>query len=247
MSLERSNCFYTSIKLLVFAFLLVAINNHIAFAQSAVQLGPRFEFSDPAPQVFFVNKMQVSYSGGPVILSSSAKGMDGISSDDQVTITVTRPDGSVREFDFIFGRPNNLGLPITIGPQDVTFLFQNGVNTVSIVYRNNFGGAFSTAYFLVGNVTVPLNDCERDLGLALAEIDRLEQALASAQNNANAANGAVDAAVRRVESDLQQVFNDPRFTIPGNSPLEKLQNLINAVVQLEKGRKQGIYQNLTNK
>jgi hypothetical protein len=53
--------------------------------------------------------------------------------------------------------------------------------------------------------------------------------------------------VNGVEADLRRAFNKPSFSIPGATPQQRLQNLINAILGLNNGRKEGLYQSLGGK
>jgi len=66
------------------------------------------------------------------------------------------------------------------------------------------------------------------------------------QENQTLTNGLLSG-LNSVEQNFQQVFNDPQFEISGITLLEKFQSLVNAILQLEKGRKEGIYTNLGGK
>jgi hypothetical protein len=233
-----------------------------AHAQSAVQLSPQINFFNPAPQVFFTNKLSVNYTSGQVILASTADGTGSISTDDQVTITVTRANGTTAEYDFIFGRPNNNGLPLTVSPQNVTFLFQPGANTVSIVCRNNFAGAFSTGFFLVGALSIIPSQCEQDLTISMqqiqtlltqnnqlqAQVNSLTEQNSTLQNQLTMANNAIlnlnnglANGSTTIIQNIQQATGDPEFTIPGATPLTQFQTLVEAILVLEQDSKKDLY------
>lgn len=55
---------------------------------------------------------------------------------------------------------------------------------------------------------------------------------------------ALDAGLFSLEADFQAVFKNPDFNLPGSTNLEKLENLIQAINDLNKGRKRGIYKKL---
>jgi len=48
----------------------------------------------------------------------------------------------------------------------------------------------------------------------------------------------------KIQQKLAQVFRNPQFTIPGATPLEQYDSLVNAILGLNKGRLEGLYMNL---
>lgn len=51
----------------------------------------------------------------------------------------------------------------------------------------------------------------------------------------------------RIQTDFRNVFNDPEFSILGDTPLQRFESLVEAILRLEKGRKMGVYKNLGGK
>ncbi|HWT79327.1 MAG TPA: hypothetical protein VN648_11055, partial [Candidatus Methylomirabilis sp.] len=58
---------------------------------------------------------------------------------------------------------------------------------------------------------------------------------------------AVSSNLAAVQRSLAQSFNNAQFAIQGDSPTQQMQNLVNAILGLNRGRLQGIYQNLGGK
>jgi hypothetical protein len=58
---------------------------------------------------------------------------------------------------------------------------------------------------------------------------------------------AVNSGLSTIQQNLVQVFGNPQFTIPGATPLEQYQNLVDAILGLNRGRLQGLYTNLGGK
>jgi len=50
--------------------------------------------------------------------------------------------------------------------------------------------------------------------------------------------------IEGLEQHLQEIFRDPEFQVPGATLEEKLQNLLEAIRLLNRGRKLGLYVNL---
>lgn len=120
---------------------------------AGVQLGPALSSTcvNPAYTVtpFYRNSVTVNYKGGKVVLSSTPDGTGKISTDDEIKILVTHPDGTTAPLDLVFGYPRNSNGVDVFDPQDMTSLFKNGQNTVSITYIDNSQCSSSTAYYLV--------------------------------------------------------------------------------------------------
>ena len=76
------------------------------------------------------------------------------------------------------------------------------------------------------------------------EIAQLQAQVAAQTQVTTTMTTAVDSTVAAVTAPLKQAFNDPTFTIPGATPAQQLANLADAVARLNKGRLQGVYDNL---
>lgn len=93
-------------------------------------------------QTFFTREIQFAYSGGQVVLSGPPP--DGMFSvDDGMTMKVTRPDGSTATWTRTFNVECEEITPIS--EEDVTNLFQAGVNVVSVSLYDVCGGGMGTA------------------------------------------------------------------------------------------------------
>ena len=89
----------------------------------------------------------------------------------------------------------------------------------------------------VGALEEENGQLQADLDSANASIQDLENSVAVLA----AQLGTVTAGLDSVEQRFQQAFHDPEFTIPGSTPLEQYQNLVNAILGLNRGRLQGLY------
>lgn len=67
------------------------------------------------------------------------------------------------------------------------------------------------------------------------------------QNQANQLTSGLVSGLTSLQNDVRSIFNDPAFAIPGATSAEQYQNLINAIRNLNNGRKEGIYTNLGGK
>jgi hypothetical protein len=76
-----------------------------------------------------------------------------------------------------------------------------------------------------------------------AQLGAANQTIQSQQAQINQLQGAIGSTLG-VETNFRSEFNDPQFTIPGRTSLNRLQNLLNAILNLNHGRKQGLYTSL---
>jgi outer membrane murein-binding lipoprotein Lpp len=119
---------------------------------------------------------------------------------------------------------------------------------------------------LVDHLTSENSALQASLDAANLQIAQLQHDLASAQSTLRVANAAiaqlqsdlvaalqssgaqetalVAAQMADLLNDLRAAFGDPRFTLPGSTPFEQLRNLVDAVMELNRGRKEGVYVNL---
>ncbi|MDQ3817283.1 MAG: hypothetical protein M3362_06290 [Acidobacteriota bacterium] len=144
--------------------------------------------------------------------------------------------------------------------QQITDNLQNQINTVT--------GEKQTLQNQVNDLTGQVHSLQTQVNTLTAQVQTLtaqKQTLQNQLNNANQTIGnlnaqvtqlqallsqpqsVINAFVNLVEADLRRAFNNPRFSIPGATPQQRLQNLINALLNLNKGRKEGIYQGLGGK
>jgi len=109
----------------------------------------------------------------------------------------------------------------------------------------------------VSSLNTDLANCQRRLTDTLSTVEALQGQITILQNQIMALqseNGqlqmtlaSVDGLLKRMEADFRIVFKAPVFVIPGNNSIERLRNLIDAIISLNKGRKEGIYENLGGK
>ena len=91
---------------------------------------------------------------------------------------------------------------------------------------------------------------QQNLGL-LAALDaanarntQLQSALVAAQQSAAQQTVFVTDQIQELVNDLRAAFRNAAFVLPGASPFEQLRNLVNAIIELNRGRKEGLYANL---
>lgn len=101
---------------------------------------------------------------------------------------------------------------------------------------------------------VQLSQCQQNLAAAEQEtaalqdqVDTLSTQNAQLQQQLQNLTGGVGSGLTILQNDFQAVFNNPTFEIPGATLLEQYQNLITAILNLNQGRKMGIYTNLGGK
>jgi hypothetical protein len=96
---------------------------------------------------------------------------------------------------------------------------------------------------LLYNNTLPPGPCDEiqaQLDEANARISLLQATNAQLQNQVN----AVSQQIQVLSIALGRDFNNPGFTLPGATLQEQIQNLVNAIGQLNFGRRQALYKNL---
>jgi hypothetical protein len=85
------------------------------------------------------------------------------------------------------------------------------------------------------------------LATATAQIAVLSSQVTNLQQQLAAANGVIDSvesSLAAIEAEIRQEIGVPTFRIPGNSTAERMQALARAVIDLNRGRTQGIYDGL---
>ena len=89
--------------------------------------------------------------------------------------------------------------------------------------------------------------CEDDLDEAnmtisdlLIQIEQLQEENADLRSTI----GGIEELLVDIEEDFRAEFNDPGFTIPGQTTLERARNLVTAILTLQTGPKRVIYMNL---
>jgi hypothetical protein len=147
-----------------------------------------------------------------------------------------------------------------ISIQQVIDDLQNQINTLT--------GENQTLQNQVNDLTGQVQSLQTQVNTLTAQVQTLTQQKQTLQNQLNGANqtintlnsqlaqlqaqlaqsqAAVAAFLNSIELDLRRTFKDPRFTIPGANPQQRLQNLLNALLNLNKGHKEGLYQALRGK
>jgi len=144
--------------------------------------------------------------------------------------------------------------------QQIVDNLQNQINTLT--------GANQTLQNQVNDLTAQVQSLQAQVNTLTGQAQTLTQQNQSLQNQLTSANqtintlqpqiaqlqvqlaqsqAAVNDFLNSIEQDLRRTFNDPRFTIPGATTQQRLQNLMNAILSLNRGRKEGLYQALGGK
>jgi hypothetical protein len=115
-----------------------------------VAIHEHFErFSAGAGEIFFDKTVDVTFTGGTLLLSDEPDGTGSVFVDDELIMTVTRPDLTTVTLDHDYST-GCAGRITHTDPQDVTALFQPGVNHVRVQFKNTCGGnASAGSYWLV--------------------------------------------------------------------------------------------------
>lgn len=108
-------------------------------ASVTLELAPSIPTQPAAQQgqTFFTRDLELTYASGPVIVSGPPPPQGPFFVDDAMSITVTRPDGTTAAWNRTFNVDCEENAPLD--PQDVTDLFRQGVNKVSVVLRDVCG------------------------------------------------------------------------------------------------------------
>lgn len=156
-------------------------------------------------------------------------------------------------------------------PHPFTF-FTSGLIDEVEVYNRALSAPEIQAIFAAGNAghckVPPPDECQlfviqlqQELAAAEEEIQalqgqvttlsgqntQLQQELQTVQAQLVQLTTVVTNGLTSLTIDFQSVFSDPMFVIPGATLEEQYQNLIAAILNLNKGRKEGIYVNLGGK
>jgi uncharacterized protein YoxC len=123
---------------------------------------------------------------------------------------------------------------------------QNQVNDLT-TQAQSLQAQVNTLTNQVQTLTQQKQSLQNQLNSANQTINTLNSQLSQLQAQLSQSQVAVAAFLNSIELDLRRTFNDPRFTIPGANTQQRLQNLTNALLNLNKGRKEGIYQALGGK
>jgi hypothetical protein len=108
-----------------------------------VELAPRLDQPAGQPgQTFFRREVTVDYNDGRLMLSGSPAPVGSFGVDDGMTITVTRPDGSVASWSRSFNQTCDAN--VATEPEEVTHLFAPGPNVVSVALYDTCGGTSGT-------------------------------------------------------------------------------------------------------
>jgi DNA-binding beta-propeller fold protein YncE len=114
--------------------------------------------------------------------------------------------------------------------------------------------SLASANAQIAQLTAEKTALQQQLAAANATIDtlhtqvaQLTAANAALQQQLTAATtalAATDSALGRLEADFRREFSDAGFVVPGGSTAARVQALVDAVIALNHGRKQGVYTGL---
>ncbi|MCG8314566.1 MAG: hypothetical protein MI976_15260 [Pseudomonadales bacterium] len=88
-----------------------------------------------------------------------------------------------------------------------------------------------------------LNDLISSLNMQVAYLEEQVDAL---QIELNYLKQLLTSSLARLVEDFRDTFNDPQFIIPGDSSDVQLDHLIDVIIDLNKGRKMGLYKSLNS-
>jgi hypothetical protein len=119
-------------------------------APVAVPIHASFErFTAGMGEIFFDKTVDFTFTGGSVLLSQDPDGTGDVFVDDEIIMTVTHPDLTTATLDHDYSTGCSGRITHT-DPQDVTALFQPGVNHVRTQFKNTCGAnASAESYWLV--------------------------------------------------------------------------------------------------
>lgn len=110
---------------------------------------PEARAASAARGEFYRFSSAVNIGDGPVWLASTPDGTGALRTDDRALLVVTREDGSARSWSRDF-REERSGAIVSIPAQEVTGLFERGINTVTLALSDALPPVFSSsAYYLV--------------------------------------------------------------------------------------------------
>jgi hypothetical protein len=79
------------------------------------------------------------------------------------------------------------------------------------------------------------------------QVDTLTSDKVALQAQLNALSSSLSSVLTSLQAGFRREFNDPAFVIPGSTPIIQYQNLMQAILNLNHGMKQGLYKNLGGK
>ncbi|MEW6214834.1 MAG: PKD domain-containing protein, partial [Nitrospirota bacterium] len=154
-----------------------------------------------------------------------------------VTLTVTDDDGLTGTNTAVLYVPAGVGVGVC---PELQALLDNTKAALGITDEDQIVPAIIDLQNQVSTLTQQNADLTE-------ENTKLKDEITELQNKIDQINNTLTVGLGSIETDFQSVFNDPDFIIPGDTLLEKFQALNQAVLDLNKGRKEGIYVNLGGK
>lgn len=141
--------FLTAISVLITTVLFSFNVQSVSAAGSPLQISPLNGNSNYPCGIFYNATHTFTYNGGTVWLSSMFTGNGDIYTDDKIDIIVTRSDNTTQTYSRNYG--NGFTIVPTV-PQNVTYLFKPGDNTVNVKMTDlNAPICNSSQYWLVEN------------------------------------------------------------------------------------------------
>jgi len=92
-----------------------------------------------------------------------------------------------------------------------------------------------------------IQSLENQVGALTAQNAQLQQTVQDLQYQLTQFTTAVGSGLASIQNDFRVVFHNPTFVVPGATLVEQYQNLATAILNLNQGRKMGIYTNLGGK
>jgi len=120
-------------------------------------------------------------------------------------------------------------------------------NTQLLTQVNALTAANSQLSAQVNQLQGTVSQQQGQLAQLQSQLGAADQTIQSQQAQIDQLQSVIDGFIAAVQGDFRSEFNDPQFTAPGASSSARLQNILNAILSLNHGRKQGLYTNLGGK
>lgn len=163
------------------------------------------------------------------------------------------PDGTIVSWDWVLANRDSEGNDFIFPGEIASAAVDVGIYDVTLTVTDDDGLTDTDTTVLY--VPAGLGVCP-ELQALVDEImetlgvtnqDQIIPAIIDLQNQLDEIDDTLTTDLGSIDTDFQNVFNDPDFAVPGDTLLEKFEALTQAVLDLNKGRKEGIYVNLGGK